>query len=94
MLNFQGATVDDMKHHATPLLRREPSFVIIHASTNDAPYSTSRKILDYLLKLKFFITENLPNCKVVISIPTLHTDDGKAVLTLSQLTNHFLQLDI
>ena len=44
--------------------------------------------------LKSFITDNLPNCKVVISTPALRTDDWKAALTVSQLTNHVLQIDI
>ena len=44
--------------------------------------------------LKSFITDNLPNCKVVISTPTLRTDDRKAAFTVSQLTNHLLLLDI
>ena len=92
--NFRGATVDDMKHHVIPLFRKEPSFAIIHTGTNDAPYLTSWKILDNLLTLKSFINDNLPNCKVVISTSTLRTDDGKAALTVSQLTNHPLQLDI
>ena len=38
--NFRDATVDEMKHHAIPLLRKEPSFIKIHAGTNDAPYLT------------------------------------------------------
>ena len=76
--NFRGVTVDDMKHHVIPLLHKEPSFVIIHAGTNDALYLTSRKILRNILTLKSFITDNLPNCKVVISTLTLRTDDGKA----------------
>ena len=92
--NFGGATIDDMKHHVIPLLRKEPSFVIIHAGTSDVPYLTSRKLSDNLLTLKSFITDNLPNCKVVISTPTLRTDDGKVALTVSQLSNHFLQPDI
>ena len=92
--NFRGAAVDDMKHHVIPLLRKEPVFIIIHTGTNDdAPYSTSRIILDNLLKLKSFITDSLPNCKVVISIRTLYTNDRKAVLTVSQLSNPLLQLD-
>ena len=53
--NFRGATVDDMKYHVIPLLRKETSFIIIHAGTNDAPYLTSWKILDNLLMLKCFI---------------------------------------
>ena len=92
--NFRGATVDDMKHHVIPLLRKEPSFIIIHAGANDAPYLTSRKILDNLITLKCFITDILPNCKVIFSTPTLRTDDGKAALTGSQLTNHLLHLYI
>ena len=88
--NFRGATVDDMKHHVILLLRKEPSFIIIHAGTKDAPYLISWKILDNLITLKSFITDKLPNCKVVISTPTLRTDDGKAALTVS----HLLQLDI
>ena len=92
--NFRVGTVDDMKHHFILLLRNEPSFVIIHAGTNDALYLTSRKILDNVLTLKSFITDNLPNCEVIISTPTLRTDDGKAALTVGQLTNHLLQLDI
>ena len=83
-----------MKHRFIPLFRKEQSFIIIHAGTNDALYLTSRKILDNLITLKSFITDKLPNCKVVISTPTLRTDDRKAVLTVSQLTNHLLQLDI
>ena len=91
---FQGATVDDMKHQVIPLLHKEPRFIIIHTGTTDAPYLTSRKVLDNLITLKYFITDKLPNCEVVISTPTLRTDDGKAALTVSQLINHLLQLDI
>ena len=71
--NFQGATVDNMN-------REEPSF-IIHAGSNDAPYSTSQKILDNLLTLKSCITDNLPKCKVVIPTPTLRTTDWKVAST-------------
>ena len=77
--NFRGARVDDV----IPLLHKDPSFIIIRTGTNDAPYLTSRKILDNLLTLKSFITDNLPNCKVVISTPTLCTDNGKAALIVS-----------
>ena len=90
--NFRGATVDDMKHHVIPLLRKEPSFIIIHAGTNNAPYLISLKILNNLITFQSFITDKLSNCKVVISSPTFRTDDGKAAL--SQFANHLLQLDI
>ena len=92
--DMKGATVDDMKHYVIPLLRKEPRFIVMHAGTNDAPYLTSRKILDNHITLKSFVTDKLHNCKVVISTPTLRTDDGKAALTVSQVTNHLLELDI
>ena len=37
--------------------------------------------------------ENLPDCKVFISTPTLRSGNGKATLTVNQLTNHLLQLN-
>ena len=83
-----------MKHHVIPLHCKEQSFVTIHAGTNDASYSTAQKLLDKLLTLKYFITGDFPNVKVAISKPTLCTDNGKAALTVSQLTNHHLQVDI
>ena len=92
--NFRDATVDDMTHHVIPLLRKETSFFIIYVGTNDTPYPTSRKILDNLLSLKSFITNNLPKCNIVISTPTLRTNNGKAALAVNKLTNHLLQLDI
>ena len=36
----------------------------------------------------------LPQCKVWLSTPTLRTGNGKATLTVSQLVNHLLDLNI
>ena len=36
----------------------------------------------------------MPDCKVFILTPTLRSDNGKATLTVNQLTNHLLQLNI
>ena len=68
--------------------------MIIHTGTNDAPSSTSREIQDNLLKLKALVNKKLPQCKVWLSTPTLRTDNGKATLTVSQLVNHLLNLNI
>ena len=35
-----------------------------------------------------------PTCRVFISTPTLRTNNGKAEITVSQLTKHLLQLKI
>ena len=40
------------------------------------------------------INEKLSQCKVWLSTHTLRTDNGKATLTVSQLVNHLLNLNI
>ena len=53
---------------------------------------TTPKKLDQLLNLKKFVREQVPDCTVIISTPTVRSDDGKAGLTVSQITNHLRQL--
>ena len=91
---FPVSTVDDLSDHIIPIIRKKPTNMIIHTRTNDAPSSTSREIQDNLLKLKALVNEKLPQCKVWLSTPTLRTDNGKATLTVSQLVNHLLNLNI
>ena len=92
--NFRGASVDDLWFHVIPIIRKKPSYIIIHAGTVDACYSKSREILDKLLSLKSFITSKLPNCQVSLSTPTIRFDDGYPSLVVRQLTNHILELNI
>ena len=40
--NFRGATLDDMKYHVIPIIRKEPSFAILHIGTNDTSHTTSK----------------------------------------------------
>ena len=86
--NFPGANVNDMPHKFIPIIRKKPSYLIIHAGTNNGKRFTSTEILDQLLNLKKFLSEQVPDCKVIISSPTVRSDDGKAGLTVSQLTNN------
>ena len=90
--NFPGANVEDMRHNLIRLIRKKPSHLIIHTGTNDAKKFTSREILDQLLYLKKIVSEQVTDCKVIISTPTVRSDDGKAGLTVSQLTNQLRQL--
>ena len=92
--NFRDATLDDMKYHVIPIIRKEPSFAILHIGANDAAHTTSKEILDQILELKALIIKELPTCRVVISTPTVRSDDAKAALTVSQLTNKLLELNI
>ena len=78
----------------TILFQKKPSQSIVHAGTNEAYHSTSREILNKLLHFKSPIQEKLPHCKLFILIPTLRSYNGKTTVTVNQLTNHLLQLNI
>ena len=67
--------------------------MITHAGTTDAKRFMSREILIQLRNLKKkIVREQVPHCKVTISTPRVRSDDEKAGLTVSQLTNHLRQL--
>ena len=84
----------DIDHYLIPIIQKKPRNIILHVRTNDAKNLPPRTVLDNLLKLKALVKDSLPSRKVFMSIPTLRTDDGKAQLTVSQLTKHLLQLKI
>ena len=50
--------------------------------------------LNKLLQLKSFIQKKLPYAEIIISTPTLRSENGKAALTVRQLTNHLINLKI
>ena len=61
---FPGPTMDDLNYHVHQILRKKPKHIIIHIGTNDATSSTSRELLDKLLKLKILIKKTLPETEV------------------------------
>ena len=89
-----GATMDDLNYHVYPTLRKKPKHIIIHIGTNDTTRSTSREILDKLLKLKILIKETLPETETTFSTPTIRSYNGKAALTVRNLCDHLLVLNM
>ena len=79
--------MEGMRHNHMPMIRKKPSHLIIHAGRNDAKRNA---------KFKKNVGEQVPDCKVIISTPTVKADDEKAGITVSQLTNqlHELKTDI
>jgi lysophospholipase L1-like esterase len=43
---FPGATVQDMKDHIRPILRRNPDTIVLHIGTNDVKGNKASKVLD------------------------------------------------
>ena len=78
---FPGCTIADLReHYIQPLLKKQPSSVIIHAGTNDATQegATDAKILDPLLNLRAEVERNIEGCKVILSLPTQRVDKPSA----------------
>ncbi len=74
-----GASIKDMYKHVTPLPKKEPSQVIVHVGTNDAPFKPSEDIVKDLLLLRTCIKNNLPaGSKVIISTPIMRSDNKLA----------------
>ena len=75
-----GATIEDMRHHLTALLRKKPTYVILHASANDAPNEnkTAEGIYYELLDLKKYAECLVPGVKVILSCPMIRNDDCNA----------------
>ena len=91
---FLGARINDMNHHLMPIIAKQPDYLILHVGTNDATINTSRKIIDNLVMLKCHILKQLPNCRVIISKPTVQIDHGKANLTLGNVNKHLEILNL
>ena len=66
----------------------------MHIGTNDAFTKTSRQILDELLQLKQYIINTLPTCRVIVSRPTIRTDNDKAALSLYNFNKILRQLEV
>ena len=92
--SFPGAVVNDFYYYVTPLLAKKPSSMIIMAGTNDAPMKSSKDIFDELMKLKHYIENEAPDCKVYISCPTPRVDDSFAQLVIKNLRRRLRSLGL
>ena len=88
-----GATIQDMYDYVRPLLKKKPDNIILHVSTNDAPYKPSNQIVNELSSLRSFIETSLPSCKVFISSPIFRTDHKLANSTIRQVNKKLKLMD-
>ena len=85
---FNGALVEDMCYNLVPLMRKNPSALILHVGTNNTVSDSSNVILRKIKSLISYIKINNPECRITISQPIRRTDNGKATLTLNNLSNY------
>ena len=84
---FPGACVRDMYDYLMPLLRKNPTNIILHIGSNDAPRKTADEIENEITVLKQFIVNNLPNVKIFLSCPTVRFDNARANAVLRDLND-------
>ena len=81
---LRGSTTEDITDTINPVLKRAGfRYLTLHLGTN-AVSMASRYIFNKLTQLKSFIMGSDKNCKVIISQPTLRSDNGKAAMTILQ----------
>ena len=64
---FPGATINEMKFFAVPLLKKKPDKVIIHVGNNDVPHFTPDEIFKNMKELCLLIQKMVPSAKIIIS---------------------------
>ena len=91
---FRGWTIEDMEANINTILKREPDYIILHVRSNNARNLTLRDILEKLFRLNWTILDTRKSFKVIISQPTLRSDNGKASLTNYHFCNSLEELNI
>ena len=93
---FSGATTEDMHSYLKPLLKKEPTTVILHIGTNDATENgiDSDTLVKRILDLKDEIETNVHGCKVIISLPIRRKDNLKANKILSDVREKIISLKL
>ena len=74
-----------MHDYLKPLLKKNPSTIIIHIGSNDSVHKTANEILNEIENLISFIKEILPDVKIYHSCPILRTDNVRANAVLNKL---------
>ena len=91
---FPVAKFEYFYHYAIPLINKKPDRIVLHMGTNNAPYCTPEKMVGQILGLKNFILQKLPTCEIIISTPTLRTDNTTANNQNNLFVNHLKKLNI
>ena len=94
---FPGATVGDLKdYYIKPLLRKQPSKVILHVGTNNVSLKDADpdQILNALLDFKKDIEDQIPGCIVVLSMPTKRFDNESLGKIIESLNKKISDLEI
>ena len=90
--SFPGARIDDFYDYLKPLIKKEPSIIILHIGTNDSTNKTSGQIINEINNLMNHIQEMHPKGKIYLSSPILRFDNPNANHTLEEVRTYFKSL--
>ena len=88
---FLGASIEDLRDHLVPLLRKKPQTIVMHIGTNNCSDESSEIVMGKLSSLVDFVKNTVDGCKVLISTPTHRFDDAKATVTCQNLTKKIIE---
>ena len=77
-----------------PLISKKPDRIVLDMGTNNAPYCTPQIMVGQTLGLKNFILQKLPTCEIIVSTPTLRTDNTTANNWNNLFVNQLMKLNI
>ena len=75
-----------MYDYLNPLLKKNPSNIILHIGSNDALDKTTEEIANEIIHLNEYIENVLPSVKIFWSCPILRLDNMKANTVLRELS--------
>ena len=75
-----GCTVRCMYSHLPDMFKHRPDFVLLHIGSNDCAGTgkISDDVLKEITRLAEYISWNLPNTKLILSLPTIRADNSVA----------------
>ena len=88
-----GATARDMVDHLNAYLRKKPDHLILHVGSNDASNEnvTSDILYSRLLRLKSFAEYKVPGINVILSCPTVRSDNRRANAIIMDVRERLLE---
>ena len=76
------------------LIEFNPKCLLCHVETNDSTHRSPDDMVNDTIRLKQFCMDTIPDLQVVISLPIMRTDNGRANNTIYEFCSKMSQLNI
>ena len=76
-----------------PHIKKKPTNIILHISSNDSTQKSADKIIEEIKNLKLYIESVLPKVRLYLSCPIVRTDNNRANLSLREVDLYMKSLN-